>query len=133
MIARRLFGNRRMSFGKDQRGVAAIEAALVFPLLLMLVAGIMEYSRVLLAQHMIRDILDEAVRSGVVLDLTNLNIASMVAASVDEVPGLGEYDVDVARSPSALSITVSGDFQLFFGDLLPTNVVSFSLVSQYPI
>lgn len=121
------------AFFKDQRGVAAIEAALVLPLMLMLLAGIMEYSRVLVAQHMIRDIIDEAVRSGVVQNLGNLAIANIVVTSVDDVPGLGEYDVEVTRSPSALNITISGDFQLYFGDFLPSNIVSFSLASQYPM
>lgn len=119
-------------FLSDRCGVAAIEAALILPIVLLVIAGTIEYSRVLLAQHMIRDIVDEAARTAVVTGQSTLTVENSVDEAVDEVPGVSSFVVDVT-STSTFDITVSGTFELFFGDLLPTNVVEFSITAQYPL
>lgn len=117
----------------DQKGVAAIEAALVLPILFLMLAGIMEYSRVLLAQHMLRDLIDEAARRGAVQQLAATEVADSVTTGAALIPGLSDYTVTVQRTEANLNITVDGEVQLFFGTLLPSDLVSFSLVAQYPM
>lgn len=63
-----------------QRGAAAIEFALVLPLYLLVVDGVMEFSLVLYDQAIVLNAAREAVRAGVVVSdpkLTNAAIAAV--------------------------------------------------------
>ena len=130
MIARLRRFLRR--FLRDDRGVTAIEAALLFPVVLVMIAGIAEYSRLLLAHHMLRDIIEEQARTAVVTDLGAGAVEANVDAAVAAVPGVGTTTVDVDVGETLLTITVSGSFRMFFGELLPDSLVDFSLAARYP-
>ena len=116
----------------DEWGVTAIEAALLFPIILVRFGGITEYSRLLLAHHMLRDILDEQVRTAVVRDLPSETVADNLDGAIQTVPGIGEPEIVVDPSESLLTLTVSGSFQMFFGELLPDSVVDYSLSASFP-
>lgn len=116
----------------DERGVTAIEAALLFPIILLMFGGIMEYSRLLLAHHMLRDILDEQARTAVVMDLSAQTVADDLDEAVLAVPGIGDADIVVDAGETLLTLTVSGSFQMFFGELLPDSVVDYSLSASFP-
>ncbi|MGE5547800.1 MAG: TadE/TadG family type IV pilus assembly protein [Solirubrobacterales bacterium] len=120
------------TFRSDQRGVAAIEAALILPVILLMIAGIFEYSRVLLAEHMIRDIIDEAARSGVVKAQSTTAIETSVETQLAQVSGLNAHEVTVTETVTALTVTVDGTMNLFFGDFLPSNLATFSLTARFP-
>ncbi len=119
-------------FRGDERGVTAIEAALLFPIILLMFGGIMEYSRLLLAHHMLRDILDEQVRTAVVRDLPSQTVADNLDEAILTVPGIGDADIVVDAGETLLTLTVSGSFQMFFGELLPDSVVDYSLSASFP-
>lgn len=119
------------SFYKDRAAVAALEFALIMPLLLAVLAGIFEYGRVLLAEHAMRDIMDEAVRQGVVTNMSSAAVETQVDDLIATVPGIGDYDVD-ATDGAYLVITVTGSFDLVMGELLPDNVIDFTLMTQFP-
>jgi Flp pilus assembly protein TadG len=63
----RFLGRRR----RDQRGVAAVELALVMPILLLLVFGIIDFGITFANYESVRSGTREAARLGVVNDLTN--------------------------------------------------------------
>lgn len=115
----------------DQRGVTAVEAAFVLPVTLVMIAGIIEYSRVLLAEHMIRDIVDEAARTAVVTGQSISAVKTDVEDAVDGVAPISSYTVTVT-STTTFNVTVDGTFDPFFGGLLPESVVDFSVTAQYP-
>ena len=115
----------------DCSGVAILEFALIMPLLLMMLAGIFEYSRVLLVEHAVRDIIDERVREGVITDMTASDVETAVEAELAEVPGIENYDVDVTDG-TELAITVTGSFDLVMGGLLPEDAISFEMTTQFP-
>lgn len=116
----------------DERGVAAMEFALILPLLLALLAGIMEYGRVLMAEHAVRDIIDQYARQAVVEGLGAQTIEDSVSDAVAEVRGIADYDVDVDDAADAVTVTVEGSFELLFGTILPVDAVSFSFSSRMP-
>lgn len=118
---------------RDERGVAAIEAALLFPVILMMIAGIAEYSRLLLAHHMLREILDEQGRAAVVMRLSASDVADSLQTAILSVPGIGAPTVAVDTAEHLLTLTVSGSFQLYFGDLLPDRMVDYSVSARYPL
>lgn len=119
-------------FLRDTRGVAAIEAALLFPVLLLMIAGIAEYSRLLLAHHMMRDILDDQGRTAAVRGLSAAEVANNLDAAILTVPGIGTPTIEVDAGAALLTLTVSGNFQLYFGNILPDSLIDFSLSARYP-
>lgn len=120
-------------FLRDRRGVAAIEAALILPVVLVMIAGIIEYGRVLIGQHMIRDIVDESARTAAVTGQTQAQVTSAVDGLVATVPALDSYTVSATLTGSAVTVTVTGSFNSFFGDLLPDTVLDFTISSVYPL
>lgn len=115
----------------DARGVAALEFAMILPVLLLLIAGTVEYGRVLFVEQAVRNILDAAVRRGVVSALTSEIVETQVEAEIDGVPGIHDFEVDVDDGDQ-LSVAVSGTFELAFGALLPDNLIEFEITTQFP-
>lgn len=116
----------------DDRGASALEFALILPMLLAMLAGIFEYGRVLLVEHAVRDVIDEAVRSGVVTDMSMAEVEAEVDSNLSTVPGIGDYEIDVTDDGTTLSITVDGSFDLVMGELLPDEVLTFTMSTQFP-
>ena len=57
---------------KNQRGASAIEFAIVFPLLVLLLFGIIEFSLILYDKVMITNASREGARAGIVVQLTRM-------------------------------------------------------------
>jgi Flp pilus assembly protein TadG len=115
----------------NTRGVAALEFALLFPVLMIMTAGIVEYGRVLFVQQAVRNIIDGAVRRGAVAELTSEAVETQVESALENVSGLNDYAVDVDDG-AALSVAVSGSFDLFFGEFLPESMINFRVTTQFP-
>jgi hypothetical protein len=116
---------------RDTRAVAALEFAMILPVLLLLTAGLVEYGRVLFVEQAVRNIVDAAVRRGVVSALTSEVVETQVEDEIDGVPGIGDFEVDVADGDE-LSVEVSGTFELAFGALLPDTLIEFEITTQFP-
>jgi Flp pilus assembly protein TadG len=116
---------------RDQRGATAVEFALILPVLLGLIGGVMQYGRVLLAEQAIRDIIDSSARSAVITQATATAARTQVMDAITLLPGIADYDVTVTDGAS-LSISVSGSFDLAFGQFLPAPSQSFSLSTEFP-
>jgi hypothetical protein len=112
-------------------GVAAIEFAFIFPVLLIMTAGLTEYGRVLFVEQAVRNIIDAAVRRAVVTSLASEVVETEVQAALADVRGLQDFAVDV-NDGAELSVAVSGSFQLFFGELLPDDLIEFEMTTQFP-
>lgn len=116
---------------RDQRGAAAVEFALILPVLLGLIGGVIQYGRVLMVEQAVRDIIDSSARSAVVTQATATAARTQVMDAITSLPGIADYDVTVTDG-AALSISVSGSFDLVFGHFLPAQTQSFSLSTEFP-
>jgi hypothetical protein len=112
-------------------GVAALEFALIFPVLMIMTAGLVEYGRVLFVEQAVRDVIDGAVRRAVVASLTSEVVETEVQSALEDVPGIEEFAV-VVSDGAELSVAVSGSFALLFGDFLPDNLIDFEMATQFP-
>ena len=88
----------------DERGAAAVEFALVAPLLLMMVLGIAEFGR---AYH-VQTTLSQAAREGVRVMALKNNPAAAIAATKAAAPTLTLTNISVAPSSCVASGTTPG-------------------------
>jgi Flp pilus assembly protein TadG len=74
---------RPSSLPRDEGGVAALEFALILPLLLMVLFGIIDVSMILCDKAVITNASREAARAGVVLHATPLGSAQVQAVALN--------------------------------------------------
>ena len=79
------------------RGAAAVELAVVLPLLLTLVFGIIEFGWVFMVRETLTNASREGCRVAVLQGSTEQDIRDQVTASMGPT-GLGSYTVNIARS-----------------------------------
>jgi Flp pilus assembly protein TadG len=92
-------------FAKDRRGTAIVEFALVLPILICLLMGVLGYGQYFLLAHNVQQIANDAARA-TVAGLDADERASLARQSVaDDVAGLREF----AASRVATQVTESGD------------------------
>jgi len=120
---------------RQDRGAAAMEFALVFPVLMTLLAAIVDFGKVVFVENAVRAIIDEAARNAVVRDMTESAVTDSVSQSVADLPELASVDVDASVAPCEVTVTVTGTFNLFLTGLLPDQLadgIGFTLTSRYP-
>lgn len=108
---------------ENSRGAVAVEFALVAPILLLLIAGLIEFANVYNAQISVTQAAREAARSMAIHN----NQATAEAAAVTGAPGLDTAEFGYAFSPTACSsganIQVTIDYEAdsltgIFGDTI---------------
>ena len=90
---------RRWSCAPGERGAAAVEFALVVPLLLLLIFGIISYGMMLSFRQGLTQAASEGARAAAVT-LVDADKRTAAAAAIDEV--MGAYDVSCRLSDSNL-------------------------------
>ena len=99
--------------GRDQRGQSTVEFALVVPILLLLVLGIMEFGRAYSSNLALQN----AVREGARLAITGATDAQVVQRVKDSAPTLDTTQLTVTVSPATrrqgdnVSITATYNFK----------------------
>jgi Flp pilus assembly protein TadG len=120
--------------GTDERGAAAVEFALVVPLLLMLVFGIVDFGYMVNRVSMVNNAARDAAREGSLAG-TQASITATATAALDGVPGTtvtvtcrkpdgtacGSYDADAASGGTTV-VTINYEHEMItpiafiFGD-----------------
>jgi Flp pilus assembly protein TadG len=98
--------------GRDQRGVAAVEFAMIAPIFFALLVGIMDVGRYMWTLNTMQYAIDQAVRAGVVQQLPAEDVEDLVTSSL---AGLNaEVDVEAVSGASTLSITAETTYAFLF-------------------
>jgi Flp pilus assembly protein TadG len=95
---------------KDDRGAVAVEFALVFPLLILVLFGVIEYGAVYNAQLLVTGAAREAAREMAVTGSSGSAVSAALTASPGLVPALSAGDIAFsgACAPGAdVTVTVS--------------------------
>lgn len=130
---------RRARLRSDRRGQAIVETALVAPILLMLILGLIDFSRAWSAHHVISDAAREASRMLVVFDanLTQADADAMIqnrltTAGMDPARSQVIYNEGTGRGdPTTVTINYTFDFWLIAPFMKwATGDERFVLVSQ---
>ncbi len=114
---------RRRRAGRRRRGAAAVEFAIVAPLFLMLVFGMIEFGRMVMVQQVITNASREGARRGVVDGATTSDVQTVVR----------DYLQSCAVSQADIEVTPDPPSSAGFGQPVKVTVdVAFNEVSWLP-
>ena len=100
--------NWRLESRKRRRGLATVEAALVFPLLLIVTFGCIEYGWIFLKSQQITNAARQGARIAARPDSVNGDVTSAIGTMLGAVGiGSGEYSVDIV--PTDVTTPEPGD------------------------
>jgi Flp pilus assembly protein TadG len=126
----------------ERRGVAAVEFAVIAPLFLLLLGGIIEFGQAFRIQHMLSTAARRGARASIVEGATNSQVREKVIADCVRTLGVSDADVTVtsmingssdgdlsqAREGTAISITVDIPFTKagvgFFASMFSNSTLS---------
>ena len=106
-------------------GVAAVEFAIVAPIFFSLLLGIIDLSRYMWTLNTVQFAVDDAIRTGVIQELTDNQIQSLVEKALKPVDD-GSMAVTVASTSGNVSVLASGNYSFMFpiSSFLSQTVVS---------
>jgi len=108
---------------KKRRGAAAVEFAIVAPVFLVLVFGLIEFGRLVMVQQVITNAAREGARSGILDGATTSNVQTVV----------NNYLATAAISGATVTVTPSPPSSAGFGQPVTVDVtVDFDDVSWMP-
>lgn len=80
----------------NRRGAAVVEMAMVLPIFVMIVLGIVEFGRAMMVGQMVTNAAREATRLAIVDGSSNTNVTTWVTTFLNESLGVNTSDVTVA-------------------------------------
>ncbi|TFD25470.1 TadE/TadG family type IV pilus assembly protein [Cryobacterium lyxosi] len=108
-----------------ERGAAAVEFALILPILLLLVLGLVEFSRVFNVQISLSNAAREGARVMAIENNPGLARSAATAAAPSVNPSVAEGDITVNNCTATITtVTMTIDYDVdlltgFFGETLP--------------
>jgi len=125
-ILQRLLGLRR-----DQRGVAAVEFAIIAPVFVGLLVGILDIGRYMWTLNTMQYAIDESVRAGVVQKLSSDEVKDLAKSSMTGL-NTGAITVGVVDGASTLSITADMTYKFLFPMSSFTDSTTISVRTEMP-
>lgn len=119
---------------KNCAGSTAVEFAMVLPVLLAVVLGVLEFGRALWLRHDMQFAVEEAARFALANDTATATAISAVASSRLAAVGPGSAAVTIATvlDAGAVTVTATNNFQTLVPGLLPDGMVTLTARSRIP-
>lgn len=99
---------RRARSIRDDRGSAIVEAALIYPLVILCLFTLLQVAFYMHGIDSARHAADQAVRAAQAESATSQSGLTAAQQVLDQVPGLNDPSVSVSRTPTEVQVTVSG-------------------------
>ena len=123
---------RRLShLRRDQRGVVAVEFAMIAPMFFGLLVGIIDVGRYMWTLNTIQYAIDEGVRAGVVQQLSTEDVTDLVKNSLAGLDA-SAVNVDVTDEAASLSVKAETDYAFLFPISMFTSGTTISLRTEMP-
>ena len=116
---------------RDQRGVVAIEFAMIAPIFFGLLIGIIDVSRYMWTLNTMQYAIDQGVRAGVVQQLPTEDVTDLVKGSLAGLDA-GTIDVNVTDDAASLSVAAQTDYTFLFPISIFMNGTTISLRTEMP-
>lgn len=115
-------------------GSTAVEFAMVLPVLLAVVMGVLEFGRAMWLRHDMQFAVEEAARFALVNDTATTTAISAVASSrlAAVGPGGGDVTIGTALDAAAVTVTATSDFQTLVPGLLPSGAITLTARARLP-
>ena len=127
-----LAARRRLSrLRRDQRGVAAIEFAMIAPIFFGLLIGIIDIGRYMWTLNTMQYAIDQGVRAGVVQQLSTEDVTGLVKSSLAGLDAAA-FNVDVNADASSLSIMIDTNYAFLFPISSFMSSTTISLRTEMP-
>lgn len=111
------------TYEKNRRGLAAVEMALMLPIFMLLLMGIIDASRFFWTQSVVRDAAFEGARVAIVNEATNAQVETTITEEL-QAGGIGQQStitIGLREPAQPVDVTVTVDFEfLVLGNLLPS-------------
>ena len=133
----------RVRHERRERGQSLVETAIIFPLLLLLLAAVVDFGRAFDAYIVLTNAAREGARWGSVKP--ELTVDEVKQFVVDDVQGSGTNIAQLdgftadnvtvegqAAGSEVVKVTVTYDFDLWFGQLIGFSQVTLTKVSEMP-
>lgn len=122
------------SLGRDSSGASAVEFAMVLPVLLAVLVGVLEFGRALWLRHDMQFAVEEAARFALANDTATTTAISARASSRLAAIGPNSAVVQIATiiDAAAVTITASTDFQPVVPGLLPPGTITLTARARMP-
>ena len=139
----------RMASPRHRRGVAAVEFALIAPLFLLFLAGIIEFGQVFRIEHMLTTASRRGARSAIVNGATTSEVQQNVKTQLVQILGVNEEDVTVevavngsagtnvseAEEGDEISVTASIPYSKaaagFYANMFSTSIISATCIFEH--
>lgn len=96
-----------LTFARVRAGMMTVEAALLFPLVLLLTFGLIEYGWLFLRQQQVTNTARQAARTAALVDTTNAQVSSQVSTMMGAY-GLGSSGYTTAIVPANVTTAARG-------------------------
>ena len=116
---------------RDERGVAAVEFAMIAPIFFGLLIGIIDVGRYMWTLNTIQYAIDQGVRAGVVQQLSDQDVTDLVKNSLAGLKA-GAIDVDVTDNGASLSVAAATDYAFLFPISMFMSGTTISLRTEMP-
>lgn len=127
-----LTARRRLSrLRRDQRGVAAVEFAMIAPIFFGLLIGIIDIGRYMWTLNTIQYAIDEGARAGVVQKLEPEDVTELVKGSLAGLDA-SAIAVDVTDDAASLSVVAATDYVFLFPMSIFMSGTTISLRTEMP-
>jgi Flp pilus assembly protein TadG len=115
----------------DQRGVAAVEFAMIAPIFFGLLIGIIDVGRYMWTLNTIQYAIDQGARSGVVQQLSEQDVTDLVKSSLAGLKA-GAIKVDVTDNGTSLLVEAETDYAFLFPISMFMSGTTISLHTEMP-
>jgi Flp pilus assembly protein TadG len=110
--------------GWAERGAAAVEFAIVLPILLLILGGIIDYGRLFFTEIMLANGARDGVRAAIVAAPADRVAqgqarAAIASASTPGWQGPAAVTVQCGATPATVTVVTSASFRFFFVGILP--------------
>ena len=123
---------RRLSqLCRDQRGVAAVEFAIIAPVFFALLLGIVDVGRYMWTLNTMQYAIDDAVRAGVVREMAPEDVEARVKETLAHVSA-GGLTVEALPTSSTLEVTAQATYAFLFPISSFVETTTISLRSEMP-
>jgi Flp pilus assembly protein TadG len=117
---------------RDDQGVAAVEFAMIAPIFIGLILAVIDIGRYMWVLNTMQYAIDEAVRAGVVQELSDEDIVQRAKDSLITV-GASSIVIDASSDAESITVTADSTYKFIFPLSAFAEGTTISLSSQMPL